>query len=180
MKVSLPASASGPSGVSHGHHQACEGGSNDPWGMKMQAGSACLHWALAGMHWPLLQKSPAGQDTAAQALGWVAGFDALQVPSAWQTPSAQSALVLHLPTPPTILLQSSNCASQASCSFLSTHAAASTQAANTVAFPDPIDTSQRLPARWGATFRKASGPVGGGRKSVLFSSTVMNACAVRS
>src|SRR6266850_863221 len=59
--------ASGPSGVFHGHHHACSGGSNDPCGMKMQAGSACLHCGLAGMHWPLLQKFPGGQLRLAQA-----------------------------------------------------------------------------------------------------------------
>ena len=32
--------ASGPCGVFQGHHQSCSGGSNAPWGMKMQAGSA--------------------------------------------------------------------------------------------------------------------------------------------
>src|SRR5512141_245774 len=61
----------------------------------MQSGSACLHCALAGMHWPLEQKSPAGQVTLAQALGWETGSFALQVPSAWQTPSAQSASRVH-------------------------------------------------------------------------------------
>src|SRR5438876_8877012 len=42
--------ASGPSGVGHGHHQACSGGSHEPCGMKMQAGSGCLHCAVVGRH----------------------------------------------------------------------------------------------------------------------------------
>ena len=59
--------------------------------MKMQAGSACLHCALAGMHWPLLQKFPGGQLRLAQAVGGVTGSAALHVPvSSWQTPSPQS------------------------------------------------------------------------------------------
>ena len=125
----------------------------------MQAGSACLHWALAGMHWPLLQKSPAGQVTAAQALGCVAGLAALQVPSAWQMPSAQSAFVLHLPTPPTIVLQSSNCASHASWSFLSTHAAASTKAATVAAFPHPIRHLPKAAGKVGSRLPQGKRPV---------------------
>src|SRR3954471_12531673 len=116
--------ALGPCGVGHGHHQAFSGGSKAPCGMKMHAGSACLHCALAGMHWPLLQKFPAGQLTLAQAVGCVTGWVALQTPlSTWQVPSAQSASVSQRPGPPGATEQSSVWGLHAACSdFLSTHA----------------------------------------------------------
>src|SRR6266478_1178603 len=131
--------ALGPCGVGQGHHHACSGGSKAPCGMKMQAGSACLHWALAGRHWPLLQKFPGGQLTLAQAVGDVTGWAALHTPmSTWQIPSAQSASLWHRPVPPGAVEQSSVWGSHAACcEFLSTHASRNS-ATTSETFPRPI------------------------------------------
>jgi hypothetical protein len=137
----FPPISSGPSGVANGHHQARSGGSKAPWGMKMQAGSACLHWALAGMHWPLLQKFPVGQLTFAQAVGCVTGWAALQTPvSSWQVPSPQSASLLQRPLPPGAAEQSAIWGSHVACDFLSTHASRQS-ATSSETVPRPIPTS---------------------------------------
>src|SRR5438067_11922036 len=70
--------------------------------MKMQAGSAGLHCAVAGRHWPFAQKVPAGQLTLAQAFAccWVGGTE--HVPSDWQRPSPQSESLLHRFWPATL------------------------------------------------------------------------------
>src|SRR4051812_38506442 len=117
--------------------------------MKMHAGSACLHWALAGMHWPLLQKFPAGQLTLAQAFGGVIGWVARQVPvSSWQVPSPQSESRAQRPVPPGPVLQSSTWGSHVSSGeLLSTHA--TRHAANSATVPRPIRTSPNLPGKLG-------------------------------
>src|SRR4051812_23466164 len=89
------AGSSGPRGDSKGHHQACTGGSKAPCGMKMQAGSAGLHCAVAGRHWPFAQNVPAGQATFAHAFGCCCVCGIEQVPSDWQRPSAQSESLVH-------------------------------------------------------------------------------------
>src|SRR5256885_12062354 len=70
--------------------------------MKMQAGSAGLHCAVAGRHWPFAQKVPAGQVRLAQAFAccWVGGTE--HVPSDWHRPSAQSESFAHRFWPATL------------------------------------------------------------------------------
>src|SRR3954471_457620 len=94
--------SSGPSGDSKGHHQVCMGGSNAPWGMKMQAGSAGLHCAVAGKHWPFAQKVPAGQLTLAHAFACCCVAGTEHVPSDWQRPSPQSESLVHRFWPATL------------------------------------------------------------------------------
>src|SRR6266478_5268395 len=157
--------SSGPSGVVKGHHHACSGGSNEPCGMKMQAGSACLHCALAGMHWPLLQKFPGGQLRLAQAVGCVTGWAALHVPvSSWQTPSPQSESWVQRPEPPGPTLQSSTWGSQfSSGDFLSTQASKHT--AKIANFPRPIPHLPRPAGKVGS--RLSGGKLPGVRQETL-------------
>src|SRR5438067_13287405 len=91
----------------------------------MQAGSACWHCAFAGRHLPLEQKSPAGQETLAQALACETGSFALQVPSDWQMPSPQSASRVQPGLAGETEQESSFSGSQGGTAFLSTQAAAS-------------------------------------------------------
>src|SRR4051812_46792711 len=94
----------------------------------MQAGSACWHCAFIGRHLPLEQKFPAGHVTLAHAVAWLTGSFALQVPSAWQTPSPQSASRVQPALPGATEQESSFSGSQAGSAFLSTHPAASSTA----------------------------------------------------
>src|SRR5439155_3528770 len=80
-----------------------------------------------------------GQLTFAHAVGTVTGCAAWHVPSAWQTPSPQSASRSHLPVPPAATLQSSLWGSHAcDAAFLSTHAASRPTKTTIASFPDPI------------------------------------------
>src|SRR5438105_12435724 len=155
----MPAGPLGPSGVLNGHHQACAGASNAPCGMKMQAGSACLHCGVAGMHWPLLQKLLGGHVTLAQAVGCAAVWRALQVPSDWQKPSPQSASLLHRPLPVPTLHDSSLRGSQGCAELLSTQAAASTATARKTTLPLPIPHLH--PDRMVGIARRPGNPPGG-------------------
>jgi len=103
------------------------------------------------MHWPLLQKLPAGQLTFAQAVGCVTGCTARQVPSGWQMPSPQSESRTHRPVPPGPTLQSSVCGSQA-CDgeFLPTHPA-SKQTDRIASFPHPIPHLRQAQGKVGRT-----------------------------
>src|SRR4051795_10110494 len=128
----------------------------------MQAGSACWHWALAGRHLPLEQKLPCGHVTLAQALAWVTGSLALQVPSAWQTPSPQSASRVQPGLAGATEQESSFSGSQGGSAFLSTHPAASsiapTPATKKKFFFFPIPATPRLPKGGdGRASRQANG-----------------------
>src|SRR3954471_6855381 len=118
----------------------------------MQAGSACWHWALAGRHLPLEQKFPAGHETAAQALACDTGSLALHVPSAWQTPSPQSASRVQPGLAGATEQESSFSGSQGGSAFLSTHPAASsttpTPAAKKKFFFFPIPATPQAAEGW--------------------------------
>jgi hypothetical protein len=131
----------------------------------MHAGSACLHCVLAGMQRPLEQKLPAGQETPAQALACETVSLALQVPSDWQTPSAQSALVTQPILPGATEQESSVCGSHAADDFLSTQPAATSTTVRIETFPHPIPHLPKAARRLGTT--ALPGKRGGGRSRPL-------------
>src|SRR5258708_12722123 len=90
------------------------------------------------MHRRLEQKLPAGQETPAQALACATGSLALQMPSDWQMPSPQSALVVQPILPAATEHESSVCGSHAPDAFLSTQAAAPNATVRIATFPHPI------------------------------------------
>src|SRR5258708_39888407 len=90
------------------------------------------------MHRRLEQKLPAGQETPAQALACATGSLALQMPSDWQMPSPQSALVVQPILPAATEHESSVCGSHAPDAFLSTPAAAANATVRIETFPHPI------------------------------------------